>query len=146
MYLQMRSIVREVLVEAGRKSDSEKDRQTVKKISDEGITEPLAYAYILVELANCDSKFDFRERRIIETFLSETFTLSRQGSNELITTAQGMLHIFRGRSSCIDKIRQEYSYEERQKLYDVIDRIVSADGSTDPYEAFFQMRLKELLA
>jgi uncharacterized tellurite resistance protein B-like protein len=109
------------------------------------LDEAQAYAYIFADIASIDGQFADSERDLITSILLEIFPDRRVDIPYLIKNAENMLASFRSSGSFVERIRQEYSLEERQKLYDAIDRILSADGKNDPMEEFQRERFKKAL-
>lgn len=114
-------------------------------VSDDRPSEPLSYAVILVGLATADHEFDAKERQAIESILHEMFGCSKQESSELIASAKGILDAYRGPAVFMEKIREEFSHEEKQQISEALDRVVNADKKVNNYEHLVRRRLQELL-
>ena len=108
--------------------------------------EALAYAVLLTQLAMCDGKFDQAEHSVISNSIAKLFPEHVDDSATLIQTAKHMLTAFRGVNSYVDRIKEEYSIEERERLYDLIEGVINADGHEDQMETYLRDKFKQLLA
>ena len=122
------------------------DTALLKGLSAQGEpSEARAYAVLLVDLALADQHFDKRERRVIEETLIDLFKVSVKDAGHLIGEARNIVSSFRDPSTFIKKIKEEYSYEERNRLYEVIERIIAADERENPSEIYLRAKFRNLL-
>ena len=108
-------------------------------------SEPMAYAALLIELAAADGEIEGPELRVIEQALEKQFGLPPEEVNDIVGAACARYAAFRGRSSMITKIKEEYSPEEQQVLFKALQDVIAADGEIDSDESLLEARLKSLL-
>ena len=115
-------------------------------LSEDKMDEATAYALLLTDLARSDGNFDKNEKTVIEKTLLELFPGRSEDAEILIRTANNVLDTFRESSSFITRIKEEYSQEERDKLYNLIDKVIASDNFEDPVETYLRQKFKTALA
>jgi len=113
--------------------------------AEEGPDEATAYAVLLTELGRSDGDFTSEERAIITGALERLFPKAHLDAAQLIKNAEGVLDSFRGSGMYIAKIKEEYSPEERRRLFEAISATIQADGTTSAAEHFLEQKLSRIL-
>lgn len=122
------------------------DRSSIEGLLSQGqIEEATAYSFLLTELAISDGKFDEDERKVIQATLSALFPDSENDAANLIKIAENLINNYREPSSFIARIREEYSLEERERLFQAIDKVISADSFTDETEKYLREKFRAAL-
>ena len=130
----------------GNKLDRE-DEEFLKGLSvGDKFDEPTAYAILLTELSRMDGHFDEKEERIIEQSLAKLFPLAAHQIPEIMQTAQAAFESFRGTSSCLEIIKEEYSIQERETLYNLINQVIAADNLEEPIEIYLKNKFRMILS
>ena len=126
--------------------DAEDEQLRIGLRTDDEPSEPLAYAALLVELAMVDGRLDPREEAVITALLTSYFKLSPHDAAQTLSSAK----VYGGnswmRKVFLNKIREEYSPEEQQALFQALGAVVAADGRAQGEELVLVQRLRELLS
>ncbi len=112
---------------------------------DDPIDEPTAYAVLLTELALADGSMDRNEEKVIEEALGQMPGVRPKDVPILMDRARSILNSFRGPFSFVSRIKREYSQQEREKLFVVIDKLIKADGVETAYEQYLREKFHALL-
>lgn len=107
--------------------------------------EALAYAVLLTDLAMSDGEFHQAEHGVIVSAIAKNFPDHKDDADVLIKTARHLILSFRGPQSFVDRMKQQYSAEERQTIYLLIDKVLSADGHEEAIENYLRKKFRELL-
>jgi uncharacterized tellurite resistance protein B-like protein len=144
MLRNISNILSSVISSSNARSDNEELLASI--MADDSIPENLAYTTLLLDLARADGNFDPREHAVISSAVQRLFHESPEKCALLIESAENMLDAFRGPGQFVTAVREQYSPEEREQLYTLIEGVVLADGTEDPVEQFFKKKLKNSLA
>lgn len=105
----------------------------------------IAAAALLVHAACVDASFDEVERRRILDILPRRFSLSPDEAETLLATAEdkadGAVQIL----GFTRAVKDNYSYEERIALVEMLWEVVLADGRVDAHEAQLMRRIGGLI-
>jgi uncharacterized tellurite resistance protein B-like protein len=105
----------------------------------------LALTALLIEAANCDDRFDERERGVIARLLESRFSLSRADADQLLaageTAASESTELFHFTRVINDRL----SFEERVGLIEMLWEVAYADGVLDEYEDSLLRRVGGLI-
>jgi len=105
----------------------------------------VATCALLVEMAQSDDDFSDLERERIVQLLHERFGLSRERAEEVIALAQeeldGSVQLWR----FTRLINRNFSNDEKEKVIEMVWRVIVADGKIDRYENHLVHRLAKLL-
>ncbi|MDH4247100.1 MAG: TerB family tellurite resistance protein [Deltaproteobacteria bacterium] len=108
--------------------------------------EPVAWAAILLEVAESDNEFAPPERERIMTLLAERFALSRPEVETLFLTAREARAASTDLWPFTHALARAYGPEEKQRLLAGVWQVIFADGRLDPYEEQFTRRLQAMLS
>ncbi len=105
----------------------------------------IAAAALLVHAACVDASFDEVERRRILDILLRRFSLDRDEAETLLAAAEdkadGAVQIL----GFTRAVKDNYSYEERIALVEMLWEVVLADGRVDAHEAQLMRRIGGLI-
>ncbi len=105
----------------------------------------VAAAALLVHAACVDASFDEVERRRILDILLRRFSLKPKEAETLLTAAEdkadGAVQIL----GFTRQVKDNYSYEERIALVEMLWEVVLADGRVDAHEAQLMRRIGGLI-
>ena len=125
----------------------EVDEELLAGLDIEGsVDEPTSYAVLLMDLAMADGVVTSSEISGITHTIAQMFPARAKDCPTLVAAAQNILNSFRTQSMFVAKIKEEYSPEERQMLYTVIDKVIMADGFEDDMEKYLRGKFTALLA
>ena len=125
----------------------EVDEELLAGLDIEGsVDEPTSYAVLLMDLAMADGVVTKSEISVITHTIAQMFPARAKDCPTLVAAAQNILNSFRTQSMFVAKIKEEYSPEERQMLYTVIDKVIMADGFEDDMEKYLRGKFTALLA
>jgi uncharacterized tellurite resistance protein B-like protein len=113
---------------------------------EDNVDEPTAYAVLLMDLARIDGHVSEEERVLIRKTLQELFPGRAKDADILMGAAENVLNSFRGSSMFVAKVKEEYSNEEREKLFAIIEKIIAADNHEDDMEKYLRGKFQALLA
>ena len=105
----------------------------------------MAAAVLFVEVMHADHKVDKRERQIVKRALLESFSLSRQDTEELLQQAEDRVKDVTSLHEFTSLLHSRLSNEEKVMLIEQIWRIILADDDVDKYEEHLVRRIAELL-
>ncbi len=114
-------------------------------LSESKLDEAQAYAYVLSSIASADGQYDAAERKLVSNILNEIFPGRKADIGHLISNAENMIANFRSSESYVARIKEEYSEEERQKLYNAIDQVIGSDGVNHEAEAYLREKFRKAL-
>lgn len=105
----------------------------------------LAAAALLVHAAGVDDAYDEVERRHIASLLGARFSLSEAEAEALLagaeTKVQGAVQIL----GFTRAVKDNFSYDERVELIEMLWEVVLADGRLDAHEAQLMRRIGGLI-
>ena len=134
---------------SGKRSGLSKEEEMLKEaLSEDNPDEfklPLAYAFLLVDLALVDHQFHKREYAIIFKKLEQILGLSEEEIRNLIDHASSLIGAQRSSSAYAEYLREKLSSEKRQELMGVIEEMIAADGREEGFELYLRERYSELL-
>lgn len=105
----------------------------------------LAVTVLLVDLASSDQDFEIAEYNAILVGLKKLFGTTSEQVKSLINQATLILKNLRGTSKFTEQIKTTLSTQERQKVMQIVDEVISADGFEDGYETYLRQRIGENL-
>ncbi len=105
----------------------------------------VAAAALLVNAASVDDSFDEVERQRILAILPERFSLTADEAGTLLAAAQDKAEGSAQLLGFTRTVKDNYSYEERVALVEMLWEVVLADGRLDAHEAQFMRRIGGLL-
>jgi uncharacterized tellurite resistance protein B-like protein len=105
----------------------------------------LATAALMVEAARLDSDFDEKERRAIETLLTERFDLDEEEVTYLIEAATIAADESNQLYGFARNIKDQFSSEERIQMIEMLWEVAYADGVLHDYEASLLRRVAGLI-
>ncbi len=105
----------------------------------------VATCAVLVEIASSDDEFSTTERERILQLVSAEFGLSREEAEELEAAAKQALDGSIDRFRFTNTINQHYSSQDRERVVEMLWKVVYADGVLDPHEDFVIHKLGKLL-
>lgn len=105
----------------------------------------LAAAVALVDLAWADNDFEQSEYHFIVKRLRDQFQLSAVDIEDLLAYAQGRHAAHRSSYSFIEFVRNQWTDDQREQLFQLITGVIAADGEVDPIEKRLQTKFYELL-
>ncbi len=105
----------------------------------------LAAAVLLVEAARMDGKVDEDERATVHNLLTWRFEISDADADELIQAANAEADSLVELSTFVRIIKQNFSFDERVELIEMMWTVVYADRKLDDYEANLMRRVAGLL-
>jgi len=105
----------------------------------------LVTAILLVEAASLDGSLDGEETETIATLLRSRFSLT----DEEIATLMAAAHEAQEEANQLvrftQRVKAEFSAEERVELVEMLWEVVYSDGRLDPYEANLLRRVSGLI-
>lgn len=129
-----------------RRKAKHEDRQFLLSLGDnDQYSLPLACAVLLSDVAQIDGNFDFSERRYLYRVLESELGLSSFEAEEVVKQAKSILASGRGSSSYAEYAKKEFSLEQRQKIFRLVQGMVAADSVTDDFEKYIEFRIKAAL-
>ena len=105
----------------------------------------VAVCALFLEMARVDETFSPGEMETIVTILKEKYGLSPQHAEDLVAEAQKELDESVDLWQFSHLINMHYSEAEKQKILEVLWRIVFVDGKMDRYEHYLMKKLRTLL-
>jgi len=127
------------------KRDQE-DQGLIEELSgSDTVPEALAYTLLLLGLARADGSFHSNEEIAIKKLISRNFSTLNEDLLTLMETAHNMLDSFRSPSGFVDRIKQEYSPEERALLIKSIRDVIQADDTEEAIEKYLEQKYAKLL-
>jgi uncharacterized tellurite resistance protein B-like protein len=105
----------------------------------------MAAAVLFVEVMQADHNVDKREREIVKLALMESFSLSKQDANELLSQAEARVKGVTSLHEFTSMLHARLTNEEKVSLIEQIWRIILADEEVDKYEEHLVRRIAELL-
>lgn len=105
----------------------------------------VAVCALFLEIARIDETFSPGEMDTILAILKEKYGLSPQHAEDLVAEAQQELDESVDLWQFSHLINQHYSDEEKQKIIEILWRIVFIDGKMDRYEHYLMRKLRSLL-
>lgn len=125
---------------------TQNNRQTIFSQRDEKDHElRIATCALLLETAHADDEFSLDEERLIESLMEKHFNLSEKTVRELKTAAE------QKRKDSIDlygfskTIKEQYPPEEREKIIEMLWRVIYADKTLNEHEDYLAHKLSVLL-
>jgi uncharacterized tellurite resistance protein B-like protein len=112
----------------------------------DSVDEPTSYAVLLMDLALADGTASKEEISVIRHTLLQIFPDRKLDADILIEAARNILSSFRTQKMFVAKIKEEYSQQEREKLYEVIESVIQADGFEDDMEKYLRTKFRDLLS
>jgi uncharacterized tellurite resistance protein B-like protein len=107
--------------------------------------EQVAVTAILLEVAESGTDFGPEEREMISALLQERFELDAEEVRSLIALTQEA----RAQSADLwpftNAIARQYGPEQKERLLEMVWRVIFADGRLDPYEEQLTRRLQAML-
>jgi len=119
------------------------DRQEGAAGRQEGLQ--LALTALLIEAANCDDRFDERERGVIARLLESRFSLSRSDANQLLAAGEAAASESTELFHFTRIINDRLSFEERVELIEMLWEVAYADRVLDVYEDSLLRRVGGLI-
>ena len=101
------------------------DRQEGAAGRQEGLQ--LALTALLIEAANCDDRFDERERGVIARLLESRFSLSRSDANQLLAAGEAAASESTELFHFTRIINDRLSFEERVELIEMLWEVAYSD-------------------
>ena len=105
----------------------------------------LAAAALLVHAARVDDSYDEVERQHILTLLSERLSLSQEEAQAMISSAEAKVDGSVQILGFTRAVKDNFSYDERVDLGEMLWEVVLADGWLDDHEAQFMRRIGGLI-
>jgi uncharacterized tellurite resistance protein B-like protein len=105
----------------------------------------LALTVLLVDMASADQNFNQEEYTTIASALTRTFGTHPKDIRALINQAQLVIKNLRGTTQFAELLRDALTQEDREKIMEVIDEVISADGKEDPFETFLRHKFADIL-
>ena len=105
----------------------------------------LAAALLLVEAARMDGIVDENENETVHNLLTWRFEISDADADELIQAANAEADKLVELSTFVRIIKQNFSFDERVELIEMMWTVVYADRKLDDYEANLMRRVAGLL-
>ena len=105
----------------------------------------IAAAALLVEAALMDGQFDDDERTVVLNLLETHFDLSAEDAMELLSTAEATIDKSHEIYSFARTVKDDFDYDQRVELIEMLWKVVLADGVIDDYESNLIRRLSGLL-
>lgn len=105
----------------------------------------LAAATLLVEAACMDGTFDEDEKHCIRGLLGGRFGLEGSELDELMSSAEARAEASAEIYSFTRTIKDQFSYEERVEMIEMLWEVAYADGKLDPHEDSLLRRVAGLL-
>ena len=105
----------------------------------------LAAGVILLEIAYSDDDFSDDERQFIMDLLAKDFNMTRDDTEQLIETAEGILEEDTNKWRYINMINRKYSHEEKLGLIEKVWTLIYTDNRLDKYEDHLVHRLSKVL-
>ena len=98
-----------------------------------------------VEVATVDTNFDDAERRRINDFVQNHFSLSDAEAKALLDAAQAEVDGATQLYAFTNAIKNGLSYQDRVALIESMWEVVYADGKADPFEDQLMRRIGGLI-
>lgn len=105
----------------------------------------LALSVLLVDLAGCDQTFDVQEYNLIQTGMRRVFGTTKTEVTALINQANQTLKNLRGTSRFAAMLKENLEPQERKIIMEVIEDVISADGTEDGFETYLRHKFADLL-
>ena len=122
------------------------DAQPADGSAQDGIGEvEIAAAALLVESALMDGHFDAGERSKIAQLLGKRFSLGAAAADKLIETAEARVTRSPQLYGFTRVVKDEFEYEERIELIEMLWEVAYADGELHDFEASLMRRVAGLI-
>lgn len=105
----------------------------------------LAAAALLVEIMNADNQLNEDESEAIKQILFDTLFLTREVTDELLSSAMQHVHDANDLFQFTEVINDYYSYDEKVLLIESLWRVAYSDQQLDKYEEHMIRRIADLL-
>lgn len=105
----------------------------------------VATCALLLEMANIDGEFAEAELRSLLSILQDRYRLSAEHADALMLEARRQLDDSIDLWRFTNRINQNYSVEEKERIIEMVWRIVYADGTLDSHEDYLVKKLSHLL-
>ena len=105
----------------------------------------LATAALLVEMTRADSEIFVEEEEVVFDSLRKTFSLSKSETEELISVAETDVDDAIDMYSYTKLLNEHLSLEEKEKVIELLWRVVYADGVKDQHEEYMVRKIADLL-
>jgi len=107
--------------------------------------EPMAWAAILLEVAEADNEFSPLEREKIRALLADRFSLTQPQVEALLHTTQEARMDSSDLWPFTHALATAYGPAEKQRLLFSVWQVIFADGRLDPYEEQLTRKLQTML-
>jgi uncharacterized tellurite resistance protein B-like protein len=105
----------------------------------------IATCALLLEMAHADDQFSKEEMTNIMTILQNQYDLPEQDAREMISLAEEERKESLDLWQFTNLINENYSKEEKQKVVEILWRVIYTDGKVDKHEEYLMRRLTFLL-
>ena len=105
----------------------------------------IATCALLLEMAHADDQFSKDELKNIIAILHSQFNLDDQDANEIIALAEEERKESLDLWQFTNLINENYSKEDKQKVVELLWKVIYTDGKVDKYEEYLIRRLTFLL-
>lgn len=105
----------------------------------------IATCALLLEMAHADDQFSKDELKKIIAILHSQFNLDDQDANEIIALAEEERKESLDLWQFTNLINENYSKEDKQKVVELLWKVIYTDGKVDKYEEYLIRRLTFLL-
>jgi uncharacterized tellurite resistance protein B-like protein len=122
-----------------------KTGKRAEKEVDSGHDVRVATCALLIEMGNIDGEFSEEEQEHLINNLKGEYGLSDENIKELMKTAHreldGSIDLWR----FTNLINQNYSHDEKNRIMEMVWRVVYADGKLDKHEDYLVRKMAALL-
>ena len=105
----------------------------------------IATCALFVELAHIDEEFNAEEQELILKILREKYILSKEHATDLLQEAKKELKESTDLWQFTRLINENYTYQEKIKVVELLWNLVFVDGKMDQYERYLIDKISNLL-
>ena len=105
----------------------------------------IATCALLLEMAHADDQFSKEEMANIITILQTQFDLAEKDAREMISLAEEERKESLDLWQFTNLINENYSKQEKQRVVEILWRVIYTDGKVDKHEEYLMRRLTFLL-
>jgi len=122
------------------------DRKILRELgATDEITTSQAIAVLLAEVAMIDQNFDEQEYGFIFTHLEKHFELTQKEVKGLIEYGSSLISNLQSTELFSKHLKENLSLEDRNKLMNVLESLIQADGVEHGFEIYLKERLQTTL-